>query len=238
MSAIEFLRLITVLALVSSQALAIGEPAEKAAPPAPPVVTNEDIRQARDRHRQPSDEEVSKARAATGPRIDKLPQPATVAPLDLGAVSNGFASLAPDAALPRRSGPSLLVFISFSMPETTLLRLVEQASRTRATLVLRGLVGRSLVQTAARVQALIGPRRAAIQIDPQAFDRYGVTQTPTFVLLRDVASQACDTGQCAPQDDHAKVAGDVSLDYALRHIQRSSLRFAKDAATLLQRPAH
>ena len=129
-----------------------------------------------------------------------------------------------------------MIFISFEMPEPTLARLVDQAARARTSLVLRGLVNNSLRDTVERVQRLVGSRQVSVQIDPQAFDRYAVTQTPTFVLVRDgTLPQPCATGLCVPGDRFARTAGDVSLDYALTHIQRSAPGFSKDAGGFLKR---
>ncbi|WP_250111331.1 TrbC family F-type conjugative pilus assembly protein, partial [Escherichia coli] len=66
-------------------------------------------------------------------------------------------------------------------------------------MVLRGFVGGSLQQTVQRTQQLIGQRQVGFQIDPQAFDRFSVTATPTFVLLRAGAVPApCAAGTCFP----------------------------------------
>jgi conjugal transfer pilus assembly protein TrbC len=201
-----------------------------------PVITDADMRRARDRNRAPSDEELRMQPSPATPRIDRLPQPATRAPVDIEALARGFDAQVQGAGLQRAPGPSLMVFISFAMPEQALTRLAEQASRAQATLVLRGLVDGSMVRTASRVQSLIGARKTAVQIDPQAFDRYAVAQTPSFVLTRDGTSQTpCATGLCPPADSYAIVAGDVSLDYALQHIRRTAPRFAKDASALLLR---
>ena len=51
------------------------------------------------------------------------------------------------------SGPSLLVFVSFAMPDATITRLLDQASGARATLVLRGLVNGSLRDTVSACSA-------------------------------------------------------------------------------------
>lgn len=203
---------------------------------AQPVVTDQDMQRARERNRMPTDEELRRVPVPSAPRIDKLPVPAIRAPIDLEALSRGFDAQTSKSALHPSSGPSVLVFVSFAMPEAALKRLVEQSSRAQATLVLRGLVDGSLLRTAARVQQLIGDRKVAVQIDPQAFDRYTVTRTPSFVLVRDGAQAApCATGLCVPGDGYAIVAGDVSLGYALTHVQRSAPRFAKDAGTVLRR---
>lgn len=201
-----------------------------------PVVSDADIERARARHRMPTDEELRGAAPPSTPRIDSLPKPATATPIDLGAIANGFDLAGAQPGMAKNTGPRALVFVSFAMPEPALTRLVDQASRSDTTLVLRGLVGGSLTQTAARMQQLIGNRHVAVQIDPQAFDRYGVKVTPSFVIVREGAQAGtCKSGVCIPSEGYVMAAGDVSLDYALAFFQRSAPAFARDAETLLKR---
>lgn len=201
-----------------------------------PAIGEEDIERARQRHRMPSDAELRRVPVPSTPRIEALPQPASRTPIDLGALARGFDAQVGQPALQPPSGPGLLVFISFAMPEATLARLVDQAARARASLVLRGLVGGSLTKTLTRVQGLIGSRQVSVQIDPQAFDRFSVTQTPTFVLVRDGAQpQGCAAGMCFASDAYAMAAGDVSLDYTLAFFQRSAPKLARDAGVFAKR---
>ena len=170
------------------------------------------------------------------PRVDALPVPATQTPVDLEALARGFAATSGSPTLPGADEPRLIVFISLSMPEATLARLVDQAARARAQLLLRGLSEGSLPRTAARIQQLIGMRPVAVQIDPRAFDRYAIQRVPSFVLARAGGQDAaCRGEQCARADDHVMAAGDVSLDYALDHFQRSAPAFARDAGRFLTR---
>lgn len=170
------------------------------------------------------------------PRVDALPVPATQSPVDLEALARGFADATGSPTLPGTDEPRLIVFISLSMPEATLARLVDQAARARAQLLLRGLSDGSLPRTAARIQQLIGTRAMAVQIDPRAFDRYAIQRVPSFVLARAGGQDAaCNGEQCARADDHVLAAGDVSLDYALAHFQRTTPAFAKDASRFLAR---
>ena len=130
----------------------------------------------------------------------------------------------------------ILVFVSLSKPEATLQRLVDQAARAKASVVIRGLVNGSIRDTASQVQGLIGQRQVAVQIDPQAFDRYAIDRVPCFVLVRDgTRPAACATGLCVPSDGFVRATGDVSLGYALEHMQRAAPRFAKDANGFLKR---
>ena len=88
----------------------------------------------------------------------------------------------------------------------------------------------------AQVQGLIGSRQVAVQIDPQAFDRYAVTRVPTFVLVREgTRPVACASGSCAPADSFLRTSGDVSLDYALEHMRRSAPGFGPTADIFLKR---
>ena len=201
-----------------------------------PEVTEDDIARVRRQHRMPSDAELARIPVPGAPRIDALPQPLTQSTVDLEALARGFDNPADGPAFAAGSGPSLLIFVSFAMPEATLTRLVDQASRAGATLVLRGLVDGSLRETVERMQRLVGTRRVAVQIDPQAFDRYSVQRTPSFVIVRGgAASQPCGTGSCIAGDQYLLAAGDVSLGYALEHFRRSAPRMAGEASMFLQR---
>ena len=204
--------------------------------PAGAQVTDADIERARRQHRMPTDAELARVPVPSTPRIDALPQPATRMPIDLEALAKGFDVQADKPALGEASGPRLLVFISFAMPEATITRLLDQAARARATLVLRGLVNGSLRDTVERMQRLIGNRQVAVQIDPQAFDRFAITRTPSFVLVRDgAAAQPCAAGMCIAIDQFVLAAGDVSLDYALKFFEHSAPAMARDASAYLQR---
>ena len=199
-------------------------------------VTDADIERARQRHRMPTDAELARVPVPAAPRIDTLPQPGTKAPIDLEALAKGFDADAAEPTLAATAGPTLLVFISFAMPEATIGRLLDQAARAGATLVLRGLVNGSMRDTVERMQRLIGERRVAVQIDPKAFDRFSVVRTPSFVLVRSRASaQPCSSGTCLASGQFVMAAGDVSLDYALRFFERSAPAMARDASSFLQR---
>ncbi|MBX9716592.1 MAG: type-F conjugative transfer system pilin assembly protein TrbC [Burkholderiaceae bacterium] len=203
-----------------------------------PTITDKDMEAAARKNRMPTEAELARVPVPATPRIDALPQPQTQRKIDLGAIASGYDAMGqPDpskATLP--VGPTLLVFVSFSMPEKALDRLVDQAARTGATLVLRGFVDDSLQKTVARVQRVIGTRKVGFQIDPQAFDRFSITATPSFVLIRDGAVPApCAAGTCFDNSSYVLTAGDVSVDYALRFIQRSAPKFAREADNYLSK---
>ena len=201
-----------------------------------PLVTEHDIARAVQANPMPPDVPLPTNEVATGVRVEALPQPLSRPAVDLAAVARGFevaASSQPPIGF-QTSQDQLLVFVTFSMPEAALKALVQQAQSAGATLVLRGLKEGSLLKTVAHAQQIMGTHRVALQVDPQAFDRYAVRQAPTFVLVQAGATtQPCSTGVCIAPGAYVRVAGDVSLDYALTTIQARAPRFAGAAARLL-----
>lgn len=164
-------------------------------------------------------------------RMENLPEPLVPnTAIDVEALAKQYAA----AANPIPSNePTLLAFVSFSMPEASLARMVADAEARSTTLVLRGLVGGSLKTTMAAAQALIGDRTVAWVIDSEAFTRFGVTAVPTYVLLRSGATpSSCATGQCFGDQDYVRVSGDISIDYALERIEMRAEGFEQDARAL------
>lgn len=202
-----------------------------------PTVTELDIELARQKYALPGDTGHRSA-PLKSPNIEALPQPATQIPVDLEALARGYAaqSDAMTKAQGLATGPGLFIFVSLTMPRATLQRLVDQAARAKAAIVIRGFANGSLRTTVTQVQGLIGKQQVAIQIDPLAFDRFAITQVPSFVLVRDGTRPiACASGSCAPADSFLRSTGDVSLDYALEHMQRSAPGFSPAAELFLKR---
>ena len=202
-----------------------------------PTVTEQDVELARQKYALPS-EAGHRSAPLNSPNLEALPQPATPVLVDLEALARGYAgqSNAMTQAQGLTTGPGLFIFVSLSMPRATLQGLVDQAARAKAAIVIRGFANGSLRDTVAQVQGLIGKKQVAIQIDPLAFDRFAISKVPSFVLVRDgTRPVACASGSCAPADSFLRTTGDVSLDYALEHMQRSAPAFGPAAELFLKR---
>lgn len=115
------------------------------------------------------------------------------------------------------NGP--MVFVSLSMPANTLMQLARDAKSVNGVLIMRGSVNGSLRQTVAAVGRL-SQQGVEIMIDPTAFKRYGVQVVPS-VMVDLGGSQGCEAQQACAQRS-ALIEGDVSLAYALEHIQKTS----------------
>ena len=119
--------------------------------------------------------------------------------------------------------PPPLVFISFSIPDDSLRALLRDAVHAGSPLVLRGMVENSMKRTVERLGELLGNEKSgkdvvdgpapSLAIDPTLFERFGVDKVPAFVLPLDTAATCTPSG--CPVPDHLKLAGDVSLAYAL-----------------------
>lgn len=103
-----------------------------------------------------------------------------------------------DQSNPKASN-EILVFVSFSMPESALKSLFEQAKsckNQKVRLVVRGLVNDSFAQT----QSTVGNLGITVDIDPTLFEKYSITHVPTFVHV-------------SATENHI-LRGNVSLEFA------------------------
>lgn len=223
------------LAIACASAAAQVPTARQPAPgniPAWPVITQQDMDRASGAVRMPG----AGAPPASSTNVSALPKPQTQPPIDLAAVARGFEAAGTVGPNRAPAEPPLLVFVSLGMPETSLQRILNQAEVSKAVLVLRGLEEGSMQKTVARIQQLLGKRQVGFQIDPQAFDRFGVKAVPSFVLAAAGAPMLpCSAGQCFASDQFVMASGDVSIDYALEHFVRQAPRFAKQASRILSK---
>jgi|GEM_PF-2276008 len=134
--------------------------------------------------------------------------------------------------------PSILVFVSFSMPKTSLQQWLVQAQKVKANLVLRGLVDNSFTVTTKRLQELFKQQPiGGFLLDPTLFQRYGITKVPAVVIH--------DGTECQPdqscKENYAIFYGDTSLDFALTKIvstEKSLAPLAEQALSTLREDQH
>ena len=82
--------------------------------------------------------------------------------------------------------PKAHVFVSFSMPERLLQETLKESVRYNIPTYLNGLHQNSMKDTIARVGALTkAVPDLNLQIDPTAFERFGILQVPALVVEKD-----------------------------------------------------
>ena len=137
-----------------------------------------------------------------------------------------------DALRDGDTGPDLLVFVSFSMPEASLKRLATDAAKTNAVLVFRGPKDGSLKQTLQAFEPLAKLGASAI-LHPEAFTWNRIDSVPVFVLGT-AAGGGCDDAADSCRET-IRIAGDASLEYILERMARASHPLAEEAERRLTR---
>jgi len=125
----------------------------------------------------------------------------------------------------------VMIFVSSSIPKSSLKDLMIQAKKSGAVLVFRGVIG-GLKNTAKFLGDISKDNVQAI-IDPRLFDLFNVQVVPTIVVLKE-ANQDCGiSGSCKITPIHDRISGNVTLDYALETISGGKSEASSIAAQFL-----
>lgn len=77
----------------------------------------------------------------------------------------------------------VMVCVSFSMPQTLLEATLREAADYQIPVLLNGLIDNSMAKTAERLMTLSRDiPNLTLQIDPTAFERFGIQQVPALVV--------------------------------------------------------
>lgn len=129
----------------------------------------------------------------------------------------------------------LMIFVSFSMSDTSLRRYLNECQRIRASLVLRGLINNSFTDTARKVHGVIQKNQGGFSIDPIAFEKLHINKVPAIVLFNQAGLICLNDQECTlDSDDYDIIEGQVTLDYALSQFAKGDGVIAKSAKTLLK----
>ena len=128
----------------------------------------------------------------------------------------------------------MLIFTSLSVPAASWRQWADDAARSGAPLVLRGVAANSLPDTARQIRARLGApgsgpgqapgsgpgqRQASIAIDPRLFRLFGIERVPAVVVVPG-GVPACESRGCSgdPAPPHDLVAGNIGLIAALEAV--------------------
>ena len=159
----------------------------------------------------------------TANNFPAIPAPA-VSTLDIQTIAKKYEQRAGN-----RVTDELMIFVSFSMPSESLQRVVAQARKAGATVVLNGFKNNSWKATAEAIRDL-GETGGNVIINPNAFAKYEIKSVPALIVARADSVEQISSAGCALPDTYVAVTGDVSLEYALDEISRRDVRFADLAA--------
>ena len=95
---------------------------------------------------------------------------------------------------------SILVFVSFSMPNIAINELNDVSEKYGAKLILRGLHEQSFQKTAKKILE-INKDGLKLDINPELFKKYEIKKVPTFIFIK-------------KGKEVSRLSGNVSLEYA------------------------
>ena len=153
------------------------------------------------------DRALNKAGEAAGQTV-----PGQSEPLPAERHADSFAARRPASA-------EVLIFTSLSVPAASWRQWANDAARSGAPLVLRGVASEGLRQTAADIRARLGGHEAAIAIDPRLFRLFEIAYVPVVVVVPGGVAP-CESRGCAddPAPPHDVIAGNIGLIAALEAI--------------------
>lgn len=226
MKMMRFIQIITLGFVIGSSV-----PVMAAQPPALPDLKSFDADKARDRSNRMLDDA---ARAAQGGPVRAMPNIKTPSSgVDIAQIANRYGQARVQAEDER-----LLIFATLGMPQAALVKLARQAARAGAVMVFRGVDGGLAGGNWARsIEAFkpIAEAGASIQIHPELFKAYRVSQAPTFILTAPDQGDACVSDRAKACGKALRSVGDVSLDFVLERWSTGSGDLAEEARKRLAR---
>lgn len=131
-------------------------------------------------------------------------------------LTEALATLKLEGGNPQENAAGVIVFVSLSMPKTSLTQLLMQSEQLQIPLIVRGVQPHGFTATVKQMNALIDnknkPINSGFGINPKWFTQFGITQVPAFVAIKPGKCQMNDP--CSPNDFDV-VYGNVSMYDAL-----------------------
>jgi type-F conjugative transfer system pilin assembly protein TrbC len=133
-------------------------------------------------------------------------------------------------------GDPVMVFVSFSMPYESLKRVARDAGKAKIPLVFQGLkygLGKDNMRRGVEALSELRSLGANIEIHPDLFEYYDIKVVPAVVVAGQPKADCSDPVEAAAP--YIKVYGDVTLDYALEHIEGRKDELGKIARAALDK---
>ncbi|HCX3367405.1 TPA: type-F conjugative transfer system pilin assembly protein TrbC [Legionella pneumophila] len=132
-----------------------------------------------------------------------------------------------------------ILFVSFSMPDSLLFALSDEAARFHIPVVINGLVDGDFKQTIETFKRLNSEAQKqhlnfkGISIDPVWFSQFHITTVPALVVTE--PSKSCGSGQSCTNQPFDVVYGNASIKKGLELIAQKGDAGATLAATILEK---
>ncbi len=114
------------------------------------------------------------------------------------------------------------VFVSFSMPRTSIQQWLEQADRAKAQVYIRGFVNNSFTDTMKEAATLVKESsQEGFLLDPKSFERFHIDKVPAVVFIDDNQEPIViygDIGLQAAAERALAKASSVAAEKVLRNL--------------------
>lgn len=132
---------------------------------------------------------------------------------------------------------SILIFVSFSMPQESLQAYLHDAKKIHASVIIRGLIDNSFKKTFQKMAELVkASGGGGVELNPLWFKRFDIQTVPAVVVVPE-GSVCFKNDVCNKENDFDVMVGDITLTAALREIRdrgRLTKDIAKSALVVLQ----
>lgn len=116
------------------------------------------------------------------------------------------------------SNGTVLIFVSFSMPKSSIEAYMRDAKIINAKIIIRGLISNSFQETFKVSQDLIkSSGGTGFDLNPPAFKRFSISSVPAIVVMP-ADSDCLNKEICDKEKDFDIIKGDITLEEGLKKI--------------------
>jgi len=127
--------------------------------------------------------------------------------------------------------PNVIIFISFSMPEQSIINFLQDAKKIHASIVIRGLIHNSFKETFIKMASIVKKAGGGgVELNPPQFKKFNIEKVPAVVVL---SNQNCHLEQNCSEDKYDVVYGDIPLYDSLKLIRDHGTVSNKIAESLI-----
>jgi type-F conjugative transfer system pilin assembly protein TrbC len=113
------------------------------------------------------------------------------------------------------------LFISFSIPKTALLDLINGAKESGFIPVLRGFKNDQYNDTVKELQDIIKETQYGVVIDPNLFTQFEINLVPTYVVAQ--KNKNCPSHVTCPDYEFVKISGNIANSFAQGEFKKRGL---------------
>lgn len=128
--------------------------------------------------------------------------------------------------------PNLIIFISFSMPEKSIVNILQNAKKIHASVIIRGLIHNSFKETFAKMALIVKEAGGGgVELNPLVFRKFNIQKVPAIVVLP--SSDTCRLEKICSDNQYDVIHGDIPIDSALKSIRDHGEVSQKNAEKIL-----